>query len=183
MTADIVARRYARALFAIGKEKGDAELEAYGKDLANFTAVLEESPELLKIFRNPIFNSEEKKAVVDKILGNLGPNPTTKNFCFLLADKGRLGSLPEINAYYGVLLDEAKDIVRGELITAVDLADARQGEVKKQLADQLGKELILDFSADAAILGGVVLKVGDKILDASLRAQLEGMKEQIRRGE
>jgi len=183
LTADIVARRYARALFSIGKGQGDAELEAYGKDLAGLIAVLMESPELLKLFRNPIFTLEEKKAIVEKILSKLNPTAIVKNFCFLLADKDRLSSLPEIEAYYGVLLDEAKGIVRGELVTAVELADAKQAEVKKQLADQLGKELILDFSADAEILGGVVLKVGDKILDASLKAQLNAMKEQIKRGE
>ena len=183
MTADIVARRYAKALFALGQEKGDAELEAYGKDLATVAAELEGSEELLKVFRNPIFSVEAKKAIIGQVLEKLGPGQTIKNFCFLLADKQRLAWLPEIEAYYGVLLDQAKGVVRGELVTAIDLPDARQEAVKKQLADQLGKELILDFSADADILGGVVLKVGDKILDASLRAQLNAMKEQIKRGE
>ena len=196
MTANVVARRYARALFSIGKSQGDAklkkvlgsgegdaELEAYGKDLVNIAATLDESPELLKVFRNPLFSVEEKKAIVAKILSKLDPTTTTKNFCFLLADKDRLSALPEIEAYYGVLLDEAKGIVRGELVTAIELGDAKQEEVKKQLAEQLGKELILDFSADGGILGGVVLKVGDKILDASLKAQLNAMKEQIKRGE
>lgn len=183
MTANIVARRYARALFSLGKSQGDAELEAYGKDLAGLVGVLMESPELLKLFRNPIFTLEEKKAIVGKILDQINPTAIVKNFCFLLADKDRLSALPEIEAYFGVLLDEAKGIVRGELVTAVELEDAKQTEVKKQLADQLGKELILDFSADAEILGGVVLKVGDKILDASLKAQLNAMKEQIKRGE
>lgn len=183
MTADLVARRYARALFAIGQGRGDAELEAYGKDLAAFTQVLEGNPELLKLFRNPIFSIEEKKAITGRILEALNPCPTIKNFCFLLADKKRLAWLPEIEAYYAVLLDQAKGVVRGELVTAVELPDARQEAVKKQLAAQLGKELVLNFSADAGILGGVVLKVGDKILDASLRAQLNAMKEQIKRGE
>jgi len=183
LTADLVARRYARALFAIGQSRGNAELEAYGKDLAAFTQVLEGNPELLKLFRNPIFSIEEKKAITGRIMQTLNPCPTIKNFCFLLADKKRLAWLPEIEAYYAVLLDQAKGVVRGELVTAMELSDARQDAVKKQLAAQLGKELVLDFSADAGILGGVVLKVGDKILDASLRAQLNAMKEQIKRGE
>jgi len=183
LTADIVARRYARALFSLGEGRGDAEIEAYGKDLAAIAAVLEESPELIKVFRNPIFSIEAKKAIVAKVLEKLNPCQIIKNFCFLLADKKRLAWLPEMEAYYGVLLDQAKGVVRGELVTAVELPDAKQDAVKEQLAKQLGKELILDFSADAGILGGVVLKVGDKILDASLRAQLNGMKEQIKRGE
>lgn len=183
MIADIVARRYARALFSIGQQKGDAEIEAYGKDLAEFASAMKNTPELVKIFRNPIFTVEEKKAIVEKILSKLDPNPTARNFLFLLADKDRLSILPEIEAYFGALLDEAKGVVRGELVTAVTLEDARQKEVRKELAEQLGKELVLDFDTNADILGGVVLKVGDKILDASLRAQLHGMKEQIKRGE
>ncbi|WP_461209654.1 ATP synthase F1 subunit delta [Desulfocurvus sp. DL9XJH121] len=183
MTADIVARRYARALFSIAKSQGDANMKAYGKDLAEIAATLTENPELLRVFKNPLFSVEEKKAIVDKLLAHLAPSATTKNFCFLLADKDRLSKLPEIEAYYGALLDEANGVVRGQLVTAIELGDAKQEEVKKQLAAQLGKELILDFTADADILGGVVLKVGDKILDASLKAQLNAMKEQIKRGE
>jgi len=158
-------------------------MEAYGKDLAGLAAVLMDSPELLRMFRNPIFTREEKKAIVEKLLSKANPTKTVKNFCFLLAEKDRLSCLLEIEAHFGVLLDEAKGIIRGELVTAIELEDAKQIEVKKQLADQLGKELILDFSSDAGILGGVVLKVGDKILDASLKAQLNAMKEQIKRGE
>jgi F-type H+-transporting ATPase subunit delta len=173
LTADIVARRYAKALFAIGQGRGEAELEAYGKDLAAFAEVLTGDAELLKLFRNPIFSVEEKKAITGRLLDQLNPCQTIKNFCFLLADKKRLAWLPEIEAYYSVLLDQAKGVV----------PQARQEAVKKQLAAQLGKELVLDFSADAGILGGVVLKVGDKVLDASLRAQLNAMKEQIKRGE
>ena len=183
MTASIVARRYAKALFAIGKEKGDAELEAYGKDLAAFATVLEQTPELVKVFRNPIFTVTEKKAVVDKILSRLAPSQTIRNFFMLLADNGRLPYIPEMNAYFGVLLDDHKGVVRGELVTAIDLADAKQDEVKKQLEAQLGKQLVLDFASEPAILGGVVLKVGDKILDASLRAQLSNMKEAMKRGD
>lgn len=183
MRANIVARRYARALFSIAQGQGDAERDAYGKDLAALAEVLAETPELLKVFGNPLFSADEKKAIVEKILGNLNTTPVVKNFCFLLADKERLSALPEIEAFYSTLLDEAKGVVRGELVTAVELADAKQDEVKKQLADQLGRELILDFGTDADILGGVMLKVGDKIFDASLRAQLNSMKEQIKRGE
>ncbi|MDY6852300.1 MAG: ATP synthase F1 subunit delta [Thermodesulfobacteriota bacterium] len=183
MIATIVPRRYARALFAVGREKGDAEIEAYGKDLAGIGEVLAGAPELMKVFRNPIFSNADKKAVVDKILDKLSPNPTIKNFCYLLADKNRLDCLPEINVYFGVLLDEAQGLVRGEFITAVELDGAKQDDLKKKLEDQLKSKLVLDFAADPAILGGVVLKVGDKVLDASLRAQLNILKENIKRGE
>jgi len=183
LIATIVPRRYARALFAVGREKGDAELEAYGKDLAAIAEVLADAPELMRLFRNPIFSNADKKAVVDKILDKLSPNPTIRNFCYLLADKNRLACLPEISVYFGVLLDEAQGLIRGQFITAVELDDAKQDELKRKLEEQLKSKLVLDFAADPAILGGVVLKVGDKVLDASLRAQLSILKENIKRGE
>lgn len=183
MTGNIVARRYARALFAVGKEKGLEELEAYGKDLAAVTETLDESPQLLRIFRNPIFGVEEKKGLVEKIASKAGLGQMVQNFLNLLTDKERLGILPDISDYYGSLLDAEKGVVRGELITAVDLADAKQDEIRKSLEAKSDQKLILDFNVNKDILGGAVLRVGDKVLDASLRAQLDILKENIKRGE
>jgi F-type H+-transporting ATPase subunit delta len=125
----------------------------------------------------------EKKAVLDGVLADLSISPMVKNFLGLLAEKERLGYLPDIAAYYRTLLDESQGVVRGRLVTAVGLAEARQDQIKTKLEAQTGKKLVLDFAVDPDILGGVVLKVGDKVLDASLRAQLQILKEQIKRGD
>jgi len=183
LTGNIVARRYARALFAIGETQGKEELAAYGKGLAELVDVLEGAPELFKVFRNPVFSVEEKKAVLDKVLDRVKPVPMVKNFCFLLADKDRLAFLPDIQVYFNQLLDMAQGVVRGEMVTAIDLADELKQEVVEQLEKQSGRKIILDYSVDPEILGGLVLKVGDKVLDASIRAQIEILKENIKRGE
>ena len=183
MTGNIVARRYAKALFAIGQEKGADALAAYGKDLAGIVKLLHEAPELLRIFRNPIFAVEEKKEILKKLFAKGKASPMVVNFCFLLADKERLGTLPDISAVYGELLDAAQGVVRGELVTAIKLDKAKQTALKNALEKQAGKKLVLDFAHDASILGGVVLKVGDMIMDASLRAQLGMLQENIKRGE
>lgn len=183
MIGNVVARRYARAIFALGRQKGLEELERYGKDLATVAGVLKESPELLRVFKNPLFGVEEKKAVLVKILEKAKASPVAGNFMKLLADKERLGVLPEIEAHYADLLDAEKGVIRGELLTAVKLDASKQKEVKASLEKQAGKELILEFATDPEILGGVVLKVGDRVLDASIRAQLEMLKENIKRGE
>jgi F-type H+-transporting ATPase subunit delta len=183
LTANIVSRRYAKALFALGREKGDQELDAYGKGLAELAAIVGGQPELQKVFKAPLFSPEEKKSILDKLLKRVAPSQMVANFVHLLADKDRLGNLLEIQSFFEALLDEHKGLLRGALVTAVKLEPARQEAVKKQLKAQLGKELVLDFAIDPQILGGVVLKVGDKILDASLKAQLQIIKEQINRGE
>lgn len=183
MIGNVVARRYARALFAIGKPKGVNELDKYGNDLTNLVDAVNATPGLLKLFRNPIFEVAEKKKVADALLVKLGAVAMVKNFVHLLADKGRLGELPEIHAVFMSMLDVEKGVVRGELVTAVQLPANKQKSVKAKLEKQAGKKLVLDFSVDSTILGGVVLKVGDRVLDASLRAQLGILKENIKRGE
>lgn len=183
MIGNVVARRYARALFAIGKAKGVAELDTYGTDLSALAEAVEETPGLLKLFRNPIFDVAEKKKVADALLVKLGANEMVKNFVHLLSDKGRLGELPQIHAVFMEMLDAEKGVVRGELVTAVKLTAAKQKALKAKLEKQVGQELVLSFSHDPQILGGVVLKVGDQVLDASIRAQLGILKENIRRGE
>ncbi|MGM0610299.1 MAG: ATP synthase F1 subunit delta [Thermodesulfobacteriota bacterium] len=183
MSGDIIARRYSRALFAIGQEQGQDELAAFGKDLAEVSGVLNETPELMRVFRNPVFSTEEKKAVIENILGKLQLSKTVVNFCLFLADKDRLAFLPEITENYSALLDDAQGVLRGELITAVDLDSGMKDEVQKKLEDQSGHTVYLNYDVEPEILGGLKLKVGDKVLDASIRAQLEILKENIKRGE
>ena len=183
MTENVVARRYAKALFAVAQKGGDGDLDAYGKDLAGLADVLVTAPEALGFFKNPTFNANEKKAVLGDLLAKLSVKPTVKNFCDLLADKDRLPVLPAIAEVYKKMLEDAQGVVAGSLVTAVELPAARQAAIKDELSKKAGKTLVLDFAVDPEILGGVVLKVGDKVLDASLRAQLHILKEQIKRGE
>lgn len=183
MIGNIVARRYARALFSLGKEKGDAELIAYGENLSGLVEALRESPQLDRIFRNPVFKVDEKKAVIDAILSKIGAQQMVRNFCHLLADNNRLGSIADIQGYYAQLLDEHQGVSRGEMTTAIELEADLRDALKKSLEEKISRQLVLDYSVNPSILGGLVLKIGDRVLDASLRAQLVAMKETIKRGE
>lgn len=182
MSGDIVARRYARALFELGRKKGLPELEQLGNDLAALKGALADSPALVQLFKNPLFSVEEKLGVVTGILDKLQASEYTKNFCRLLADKGRLVELPGIADIFSGLLDVEKGIIRGELVTAVELNETKRKTVQKELNKQIKETLELSYSVNPDILGGVQLKVGDQMLDASLRAQLSILKENIKRG-
>ncbi len=182
MKEQVIAKRYARALFALGQEKGDQELHQYGDELARLTEVIEEAPQLLKIFKNPIIKTGDKKQVLARIMEKVGIGRTIQDFCLFLADKERLGHFPDIQRTFSELLDAKAGILRGKLITAIELAKARQDTVKDQLEEQLSQKLVLEYESDTAILGGLVLQVGDKVYDASLRAQLAQLKEQIKKG-
>ncbi len=106
-----------------------------------------------------------------------------RRFCELLADKGRLPLLSAIAADYGALLDKARGICRGVLTTAIELDAKRKAEIKARLESQTGRKLELEWAVDPAVLGGLVLKMGDTVLDASLRAQLDNLRDSIKRGE
>ena len=183
MTGTIVARRYARALFALGKKNGLPELENYASSLGTLCATLEGSPDLARVFRNPIFSPEKKKQVLRHIAAQLKFEGAILNFCLLLADKNRLRELERISAIFDQLLDAEKGVLRGELLTAVKLSAAKQTAVIKELEQQSEHSLVLSFGVAPEILGGVVLKVGDQVMDASLRAQLSILKDTIKRGE
>lgn len=183
MTGNIVARRYAKALFAVAEGKGADELSAYGKELSEVAKSVEESPDVMKLFKSPLFSVEEKRKVLGQVSDRLSLGQVIDNFLNLLADKDRLAVLPEVSESFTTLLDQAEGVLRGELITAVDLAEDKKKVILEQLEKQAGKKLVLSFATDKDILGGVMLKVGDKVLDASLRAQLDILKETIKRGE
>lgn len=182
MSGDIVARRYARALFALGKKKGLPELEKLGSDLSALNAAVSSSSELLQLYKNPLFGVGEKLKVTEAILDELKASDYTRNFCRLLAEKGRLVTLPDITVGFGELLDAEKGIIRGELVTAVELNETKRKTVLEELNKQVKQTLELIYSVNPDLLGGVLLKVGDQVLDASLRAQLSILKENIKRG-
>jgi F-type H+-transporting ATPase subunit delta len=160
-----------------------AELERYGASLSALGEAVEKTPKLAEAFRNPVLSSEEKKKVVLSLLDVAGGGAVEKRFCALLADKDRLNLLPAIAADFGVMLDEASGISRGVVTTAVELDDEYMDKIKNQLESQTGRKLVLEFVIDPAIIGGIVLRIGDSVYDASLRAQLDNLRESIKRGE
>lgn len=182
MTNALVARRYADALFSIGKKQGSATLDAYGANLAELCRLAAEEPRLGQILKSPVIAVAEKKAVLGAILEKMAADATLRNFCFLLADKERLGELQGICDWYGILLDNAKGILRGKVLTAIALSPEKQAKLKNSLQEKAGRQMELEFAVDPEILGGMVLAVGDKVLDTSLRAQLGVLGSILKRG-
>ena len=183
MTGNVVSRRYAKALFAIGAAKGEADQKTYGEQLITLGDSIMGAPEAMTFFKNPAFSATEKKGVLNQLIGKVSVDPMVKNFCDLLADKGRVEMLPAIASDYKAMMDVVSGVLTGELITVSELNEERKSAIQAQLEKQAGKKLELDFETDKDILGGIVLKIGDKVMDASLKAQLQILKENIKRGE
>ena len=183
MSNKVVSRRYASALFSIGSEAGMDELERYGEALRTLGEAVDKTPRLAEAFRNPVLSAEEKKKIVLSLLNVAGGGAVEQRFCALLADKGRLALLPDIAEDFGIMLDEAKGLSRGVVTTALELDEAHKDAIKTKLESQTGRSLALEYVVDPSIIGGIVLRVGDMVYDASLRAQLDNLRESIRRGE
>ena len=166
MIGNAVSRRYASALFNLGKENGT--LDSFAETLDALAGALENSTQLKELM---------------SMLVQCQAGTAEKNFFSLLADKGRLALIPVIVADFKAMLDEAKGISRGLVTTAIELDNDKKSEILSQLEKQTGRKLVLSYAVDARILGGIVLKVGDIVYDASLRAQLDNLRESIKRGE
>jgi ATP synthase, F1 delta subunit len=182
MTGSVAAGRYASALYSLANASGAEVMEKTGADIESFAALARESAALSELFRNPAFSAEEKQQVITALADKLEAGTIVRNFLFLLADKHRLALLDAIAGEYQTLRDAANGILRGEMVSAVPLDEGARKEVLDQLEKKTGKALVLDFRVDEALLGGMVLTVGDNVMDASLKTQLSILKDTIKRG-
>ncbi|MFO7752530.1 MAG: ATP synthase F1 subunit delta [Desulfobacteraceae bacterium] len=176
-----VSRRYAKALLLIGKEDGKAE--DYRKELGEVVSLMDGSPELEKALTNPLFNKNDRKKVLNAVLEKTDLSDIMKSFLILLFDKGRIAFLRDISEFYSRLADELKGIVHASLVSATDLSSESVEKIKEALAGKIGKKIVLDVEKDPELIGGVVTKIGDLVLDGSVKTQLTNMKESLKRGE
>lgn len=182
MTDTVVAQRYARALFDLGGSESPDARGRHGDCLAGLAEMIKVEPRLGQTLRSPVVSVAEKKAVLGDLLKLLNADGTMRNFCFLLADKNRLGALPSIADCYTIMLDDANGVKRGKVITAIKLSPEQQKALKADLCKKAGCDMELTFEVDPEILGGMVLALGDKVMDSSLRAQLGILRETLIRG-
>ena len=176
-----IARRYANALLLIGKEDGQAE--AYRQELVSLSELLEKEMELERVISNPLYDISSRRKVLEIVIGKLDLSRVTISFIMFLFDKGRIGFIRNISDYYEKLADELKGVARAELISATDLSTEAVDKIRRSISDMIGKEVILDAKQDPGIIGGVVTRIGDLVLDGSIKTQLLTMKESLKRGE
>jgi F-type H+-transporting ATPase subunit delta len=176
-----IARRYAKALLLIGKEDGKAE--TYREELAGFAGLLEKEPNLDKAVANPLYELEGRRKVLESVLGKLSLSDVMQSFLMLLFDKGRIGFLTYINEFYQKMADELKGIARANLVSATKLSDDTIEKIRGALSNRTGKEVILEVEQDPELIGGIVTRIGDLVLDGSIRTQLANMRETLKRGE
>ncbi len=176
-----IARRYAKALLLIAKDDGNAD--QYRQELATLDALMADNQEFSSAVNNPLYEPASRKAILNDVVDKLQFSKPVKAFLQLLFDKGRFAFFHEINANYQKLVDELKGVARASVTSASALAPETLDRIKQTLAKKTGKQIILDVNEDPGLIGGVVTRIGDLVLDGSIRTQLLNMRESLKRGE
>jgi len=179
LISQAIARRYAKALLALGQEDGN--LSRYGEELSAFTKVMADQ-EVAEALTNPIYPKEIRLKILKALLDKMGLSKIMVNFLGLLMDKMRIGHIQAINQHYQRLVDEANNVQRATVVTAEPLGGDLEKEVKAILEKMTGKTVFLEVKTDPEIIGGIVAHVGDLTLDGSVKTQLHNLKEFLIKG-
>jgi len=171
--------RYAQALFDLANEQ--QALAAVEADLKSLKAALAESRDLRVLIGSPAFSAEDKGKGLAAIAERAGLNPTTRKFLGLLAANGRAGALASVITGFEDLSAKARGAVSAEVTTALPLSPAQAKGVAAALRQALGKDPEITTRVDPAILGGIRVKVGSRLFDASLRSKLDSLKFALKR--
>ena len=169
-----MAGRYATALFELALESN--AIDSVTADLANFEALITESPDLARLVRSPVFTAEEQSRAVAALLDKAGIGGLANKFLRLVAENRRLFAIHDIVRGYKAMVAKHKGEVTAQVTVAEPLSDARLAEIKSSLKSVTGKDVQVDVQIDPTIIGGLIVKLGSRMIDSSLRTKLNAIK-------
>ena len=173
-----LAGRYANAVFELAQETN--AVDAVAADFASLKSMIAASPDLARLVKSPVLSAEDKSRAMKAILAKMDAAPLTSQFVLTLIAKRRLFVLDQIIAAYGRLVARLKGEVSAEVISARPLSDSETAELKAVLKNKLGREPRLETSVDPTLLGGLVVKLGSRMIDSSIRTKLAGIRTAMR---
>lgn len=169
-----LAERYATALFELAEdEKGLSELEA---DVGRFATMHDQSDDLQRFIRSPVYSAEEQVRAVTAVIEKAEIKSLAGNFFRVVAANRRLFAVPEIISAFRRLLAAHRGEGTAEVTSAEPLSDAQMSALKASLKDSLGKDVAIDARVDPSLIGGLIIKVGSRMIDSSLRTKLSSLK-------
>jgi F-type H+-transporting ATPase subunit delta len=169
-----VAERYATALFELALEAN--AIDEVREDLAKFQALLVESPELNRLVRSPVFTADAQAKALAAVLDGAGIGGIAANFLRVVAGNRRLFAVGDIIKGFGALVARHNGEVSAQVTVAEPLSDAHLAEVKDALNKVTGKDVMVDVKVDPSIIGGLIVKLGSRMVDSSLRTKLHALK-------
>ena len=165
------ARPYANAVYDLAAE--NSALESWGDALANLAAIVTDS-QVASLLDNPSTGKQEKGEILIQILGDKLTDKQ-QNLVRLMAENGRLKLMPDVAEQFEVARAKAENVVEAEVTSAFELSAEQVSEITNTLKNKLGCEITLSTSVDEALIGGVIIKAGDTIIDASMKSQLDSL--------
>jgi len=165
--------RYASALYDLAKDRN--LIAAVEGDLAGLAQAVRESADLAALIRNPQISRDAAGKAIEAVAGVLGLSELTRNFLGVLAHNRRLGSLPEVARAFATIAAAARGEVTAKVTTAHPLNDEQRRELAAKLKAREGREVKIDASVDPEILGGLVVTIGSRRIDGSLRTRLNSL--------
>jgi F-type H+-transporting ATPase subunit delta len=174
-----VGERYAQALFDLAKDEG--LVPAVEADLKALKAMTGESADLRTLIVSPIFNSEDKAKGLAAIAERAEFNPLTEKFLKFVAAQRRVAALPAIIVSFQALSAAFRGVISARVTTAVALTDAQSKALLAALRQALGKDPEIETRVDPSILGGIKVRVGSRLYDASLKSKLDSLKFALKR--
>jgi F-type H+-transporting ATPase subunit delta len=172
-----IAQVYARSLFQVAKEQG--KLDEVREQLGQVADALDQTRELSLFFFSPYFSTEEKKEGLDRAIQ--GADPIVLNFLELLVEKHRMPALFRIRREFESLWVEENKLLPVTITSAVELDEQTVSSIGEAIGRQTGRQVQLTTSVDPDVLGGLVVRVGNSILDASIRNRLENLRRNVAR--
>jgi F-type H+-transporting ATPase subunit delta len=169
-----VALRYASALFELARDAN--AVDAVAGDLDRFDTMYRESADLRRLIRNPVFTAEEQSAAIGAILDRAGIGGLSGNFIRLVAAKRRLFALPDMIRAFRDLVSDAKGIVRAQVTLAERPSDKVVNDIKAALRDVAQADIALDVRIDPSLIGGLIVKMGSRMVDGSVRTKLNSIR-------
>ncbi len=173
-TVSGVPGRYASALFDLAVEEKSAD--AVGQQLQAFGAAIDASDDLKRLVRSPVFSSDDQAAAIESVAAAIGIKGSALNFLKLVAQNRRLAALPDMIRGYASLLSQSKGELAGEVTSAEALSATQLKDLKAALKSAIGREVALSTKVDSSILGGLIVKVGSRMMDNSLKTKLQNLK-------
>lgn len=176
MLGGAVARRYAQALYDIAQDNGT--LDILEEELKAVNTLIEEEQGIKRILNHPQVTVASKKEVITQLFAGK-VTETTLNFLYLIIDRHREAYLPGINVEYTRLANEARNRVDAIVTSAKDLTEDQKQQLAKVLSRLAGKDVSPEFAVDASLMGGLVVRIGDKVIDGSVKYRLETLKQRL----
>ena len=170
--------RYARAFLDV-VTSARLDTAALDRQMADFEATWDGSPELQTFFQNPAVAAVQKVAILDKLNAKLGMQKELRNLIAVLINHDRIGSMHEVAAAYRAALQEQMGIRQAEIVTARELSGEERSSLLEGVGKLAGAKIQAEFKLDQSILGGAVVRIGSTVYDGSVRGRLERLKEAL----